>query len=528
MPFGLEPPLSLVLLASECLQEFAQSGSRGENLVTMDLSRLLRATAARVPAKTALVVGSTGEAVTFGDLDREADRVARGLAAAGVAKGDRVALGMHNVVHFPFAYFGIVRAGGVVVPLNVMLTEKEIARVLSDSEAKVALTAPPFATAVEKAAAETGTTVFSTVAWDELGKLGTPAPDPDVSEDDLAVLAYTSGTTGEPKGAMLTHGNLLANLEQQMSIPDAHVTEDDVLFLALPLFHIFGLNVTLGLLVMNGAKGVLVERFEPVPALNLIQQNKVTVVFGAPPMYTAWCATPGADQYDLSSVRLAISGAAPLPADVLRDFRDIFGVAIYEGYGLTETSPTLTSNRMTDKPRAGSIGMPLPGIELRVVDDEGNDVELGDPGEIIVRGPNVFKGYWNRDEATEQVLTDGWFRTGDIAVQDEDGYLYLVDRKRDLIIVSGFNVFPSEVEAALLLNPLVAEAAVVGQPHPYTGETVKAFVVREPGKETTEAELIADVQLHLARFKCPTSIEVVESLPHLLTGKVLRRALRAS
>jgi long-chain acyl-CoA synthetase len=265
-----------------------------------------------------------------------------------------------------------------------------------------------------------------------------------------------------------------------------------------------------------------------VPALNLIQEHKVTVVFGAPPMYTAWCATPGADQYDLSSVRLAISGAAPLPADVLREFRDIFNVQIYEGYGLTETAPTLTSNRMTEKPRAGSIGMPLPGIELRVVDESGNDVELGDPGEIVVRGPNVFKGYWNRDDATEQVFRDGWFRTGDIAVQDEDGYLYLVDRKRDLIIVSGFNVFPSEVEAALLYNPLVSEAAVIGQPHPYTGETVKAFVVLEDGKSATEEELIADVQMHLARFKCPTSIEVVDSLPHLLTGKVLRRALRAS
>jgi long-chain acyl-CoA synthetase len=284
----------------------------------------------------------------------------------------------------------------------------------------------------------------------------------------------------------------------------------------------------MGLLVMNGAKGVLVERFEPVPALDLIQRHKVTVVFGAPPMYTAWCATPGADQYDLSSVRLAISGAAPLPADVLREFRDIFNVQIYEGYGLTETAPTLTSNRMTEKPRAGSIGMPLPGVDLLVVDESGNEVELGDPGEIVVRGPNVFKGYWNREDATEQVFRDGWFRTGDIAVQDEDGYLYLVDRKRDLIIVSGFNVFPSEVEAALTQNAIVREAAVVGQPHPYTGETVKAFVVLEDGRSTTESELIADVQTHLARFKCPTSVEIVESLPHLLTGKVLRRALRAS
>jgi long-chain acyl-CoA synthetase len=370
--------------------------------------------------------------------------------------------------------------------------------------------------------------VFDTASWDDLGPLGEPFLDPSMADDDLAVLAYTSGTTGEPKGAMLTHGNLRANLEQQMSIPEAHVTEDDVLFLALPLFHIYGLNVTMGLLVMNGAKGVLVEKFEPVAALNLIQQHKVTVLFGAPPMYTAWCATPGADQYDLSAVRLAISGAAPLPADVLREFRDIFNVEIYEGYGLTETAPTLTSNRMTEKPRPGSIGKPLPGIELRLVDEAGTDVEIGDPGEIMVRGPNVFKGYWNRTDATAQVLRDGWFRTGDIAVQDEDGYLFLVDRKRDLIIVSGFNVFPSEVENALVVNPWIAEAAVIGQPHPYTGETVKAFVVLEPGTETTEAEVIAHAEQHLARFKCPTSVEIVDALPHLLTGKILRRALRAS
>ncbi len=496
--------------------------------MAMDLAQMLRETAARVPGKTAFVVGATGETVTFADVDAEADRVARGLRALGIEQGDRVAIGMHNVVHFPYAYFGILRAGAVVVPLNVMLTQEEVERLFADSKAKAALVTPPFGDVVRAAAGATDVKVIGTESWDDLGPLGDPAPDPSVSDDDVAVLAYTSGTTGEPKGAMLTHGNLRANLEQQMSIPEAHVTEDDVLFLALPLFHIYGLNVTMGLLVMNGAKGVLVEKFEPVDSLHLIQKYKVTVLFGAPPMYTAWCATPGADQYDLSSVRLAISGAAPLPADVLREFRDVFGVEIYEGYGLTETAPTLTSNRMAGKPRPGSIGKPLPGIELRLVDESGSDVELGDPGEIVVRGPNVFKGYWNRVDATAQVFRDGWFRTGDIAVQDEDGYLYLVDRKRDLIIVSGFNVFPSEVENALATNPKVAEAAVVGQPHPYTGETVKAFVVLKDGETATEAELIADVERHLARFKCPTSIEIVDTLPHLLTGKILRRALRAS
>jgi long-chain acyl-CoA synthetase len=495
----------------------------------MNLADLLREAARRNPGKKAFVVaGENGRhQMTWGEFDAAADRVAAGLATFGLTPGDRVALGMHNVVHFPVAYFGILRAGGVVVPLNVMLTEGEAARILQDSGARIALAAPPFAETVRRAAKLTAVEHFvTTEQWDELGAGGAKPEDVPVDLDALAVLAYTSGTTGDPKGVMLSHGNLLANLRQQMAIPEAHVTDEDVLFMALPLFHIFGLNVILGLLTLNGATGLLIERFDPVPALRAIQEHRVTVLFGAPTMYTAWVAVPGAEQYDLSSVRLAVSGAAPLPPDVLRDFKSIFGVEIYEGYGLTETAPTVTSNRMSTRPRPGSIGLPLPEIEFRLVDEDGADVELGDPGEIIVRGPNVFSGYWNRPDETERAFFGEWFRTGDIAVQDEDGYLYLVDRKRDLIIVSGFNVFPSEVEAALLQNPAIAEAAVLGVPHPYTGEAVKAYVVLEPGSSVDESDILADVETRLARFKCPQSVEIVESLPHLLTGKVLKRALR--
>lgn len=493
----------------------------------MNLATLLSEAAMRHPDKSALIAGSTGDRIDYRAWDGEADRVAYALSARGVVAGDRVAIGMQNVAHFAYAYFGILRAGAIVVPLNVMLTEPEIARVLGDCKPKVVLAAEPFAGTVRAAvSSDDAVEVISTDEWELLGAPGEKIADVEVSSDDIAVLSYTSGTTGEPKGAMLSHGNLLANLDQQMAIPDEQITEDDILFLALPLFHIFGLNVSLGLMAMNGATGVLVDRFEPVMALELIQRYKVTVLFGAPPMYAAWSATPGGDQYDLSSVRLAISGAAPLPIDVLRDFRAIFGVEINEGYGLTETAPTLTSNRMAARPRPGSVGKPLPDVELRVVDETGADVELGDPGEVVVRGPNVFKGYWGREEATEQVFRDGWFRTGDIAVQDEEGFLYLVDRKRDLIIVSGFNVFPSEVEAALLENPDVAEAAVVGKPHPYTGESVTANVVLQNGARVTASELINDVQSRLARFKCPTTVNVVDDLPHLPSGKVLRRALR--
>lgn len=491
----------------------------------MNLADLLSGAASSHAGKTALIVASTDERISFEQLDTEADSVAAGLRSLGVQPGDRIAIGMPNIPHFVYAYFGVLRAGAAVVPLNIMLTERETQAILQDSGAKVVLCAGPFAEIARAAGDEVDDVhVISVEDWDRLE--GTKPQRVDREDDDLAVLAYTSGTTGEPKGVMLSHGNLQANLRQQMSIPEAHVSSDDVLFLALPLFHIFGLNVTLGLLAMNAATGLLVERFEPIPALRAIAEHKVTVLFGAPTMYGAWVSVPGADQYNLSSVRLAISGAAPLPADVLRDFRDLFGVQVYEGYGLTETAPTLWSNRMVDKPRPGSVGKPLPEVEFRLIDEDGEEVELGDPGEIVVKGPNVFMGYWNRPDETERAFIDGWFRTGDIGVLDEEGYLYLVDRKRDLIIVSGFNVFPSEVESALLQNPSVKDAAVVGVPHAYTGEAVKAYVVLDDVDRPSESELMADVHSRLARFKCPSSIEVVEDLPHLLTGKVLRRALR--
>ena len=492
----------------------------------MNLADLLATTSSAHPKKVALISVGDGSKVTFAELEREANRVAGALAKAGISAGDRVAIGMPNIPHFAYAYFGVLRAGAAVVPLNIMLTEPETRAILEDSGARAVITAGPFAQVAESAASKVSQVelVVTPERWKDLGDHSPPAAN--AGGDDLAVLAYTSGTTGEPKGAMLSHNNLLANLRQQMAIPDAHVSENDVLFLALPLFHIFGLNVTLGLLAMNGATGVLMDRFDPVPALRAIMEHRITVLFGAPTMYASWVSVPGADQYDLSSVRLAISGAAPLATDVLRDFHALFGVRIYEGYGLTETAPTLWSNRMADKPRPGSVGKPLPEVEFRLLDENGDDVELGDPGEIVVKGPNVFKGYWNRPDETERAFIDGWFRTGDVGVLDEEGYLYLVDRKRDLIIVSGFNVFPSEVERALLENPDVAEAAVVGIPHAYTGEAVKAHVVLNSGADTTEAELIADVRSRLARFKCPASIEIVDELPHLLTGKVLRRALR--
>jgi long-chain acyl-CoA synthetase len=497
----------------------------------MNLSDLLRASADRHPEKVALRYGAQAPeaTLTFAEFDRASDRVATILAASGISPGDRVALGMHNLPHFAYAYFGILRAGAVAVPLNALSTQNEVRAVLEDSKARALFTAPPFEEKAAPAARDAGLEVYGEQDWAEAGKEADRFDPVPREEQDLAVLAYTSGTTSAPKGAMLTHGNLIANLDQQMAIPEARVTSSDVVLLSLPLFHIYGLNVTLGLLVMNAATGILVEQFDPVSVLRACQEHEVSVMFGAPPMYLALVSTPGADQYDLSSVRFAISGAAPLEEETLRAFRDMFGIDIFEGYGLTETAPVLTTTLMGTDPRPRSVGKPLPEVELKLVDEHGHEVERGDPGEVVVRGPNVFQGYWDRPDLTGEVfLEGGWFKTGDIGVEDEDGYLYLVDRKRDLIIVSGFNVFPAEVEDALKEDPRIAEAAVVGVPHRHTGEAVKAYVVLADGASADSSTLRNGVAERLARFKVPETIEIVDALPTSLTGKVVRRALRTS
>jgi long-chain acyl-CoA synthetase len=287
------------------------------------------------------------------------------------------------------------------------------------------------------------------------------------------------------------------------------------------------MNVILGLGIRTGATAVLVERFDPAEALELVEREKVTVLFGAPPMFSGWLALADAGPVpDVSSVRLAVSGAAPLPGDVLERFGQRFDVTIWEGYGLTESSPAVTTNALGQEAKPNSIGLPLPGVEVRLVDEHGEDVEEGDPGEIWVRGPNVFAGYWNRPEETSAVLTEGWLRTGDVAYRDEDGYLFIVDRKKDLVIVSGFNVFPKEVEDAIERHPGVVEAAVVGIPDERTGEAVQAWVVPKEGRSLSAEELQDFLRGYLARFKIPRDIRLVEELPHHVTGKVLRRALR--
>ena len=506
----------------------------------MNVADLIRDAAQDYPAKPVLVFH--GHVISFSELGDRVDLTVAALAALGVGSGDRVALLAGNVPEFVDALYGALRAGAVATPLNVMLTPEELGYILADSGAKVVVVElaylPGLLSVRDRLAALETVVVIGgppaptgTVSLEEILVQAGEPPDVETDEDDVAVIAYTAGTTASPKGAMLTHANLLANLDQMMSVPALAEASDDVVLLALPLFHIYALNVVLGLCFRNGATAVLVERFDPEGSAELVRRHGVTVLFGAPPMFASWLdhARAGGDASSLSTVRLAGSGAAPLPPAVLEGFQQRFGLTIWEGYGLTEAAPAVTTNALGEDAKPGSIGLPLPGLEVRLVDEyaeELEDVEDGDPGEIVVRGPNVFAGYWNRPEASASVVTGGWLRTGDIAYRDEEGYLFVVDRKKDLINVSGFNVFPKEVEEAIATHPAVAEVAVIGIPDERTGEAVEAWVVANEGRSVTPEQVTAHLRGYLARFKVPKVVNVVDELPHHVTGKVLRRALR--
>jgi long-chain acyl-CoA synthetase len=485
---------------------------------------------------TALV--SQGRVTTYGQLRRQAGELRGGLVRAGFEPGDRLAIVTANTWFFVVSYLAALGAGGVVVPLNPQAPAAELERELAATGARIAVVGPRgrdsfagvdrMAVELERVLVPEGVHLDAAEPLDELFD-GEAAPVVGRDEGDDAVLMFTAGTAGAPKAARLTHANLLANLQQMQAHPGLGLRADDVALGVLPLFHIFGLNAVLGLALVAGACVVLVERFDPVSSMEAVREHGVTIVPGAPPLFAAWATAPGADGGALETVRLAVSGGAPLADEVADAFRARFQLPIWQGYGLTETSPTVSSSLIGGEPRTGSIGVPLPGVEVRLVDAEGEDALSGDSGEIWVRGPNVFPGYWQDPDATAAVLTpEGWLRTGDVAVTDDDGYLYLVDRAKDLIIVSGFNVYPAEVEEALVEHPGIARAAVVGVVHPYTGEAVKAFVVPESGRHLEEDEVIEFCAERLARYKCPTSVSFVDELPQGLVGKVLRRELRGS
>jgi long-chain acyl-CoA synthetase len=486
------------------------------------------------PAAPAIV--SRGRPTTYGELAAQVASLRGGLVRLGVEPGDRIALLAANNRWFVVSYLATLGVGAVAVPLNPASPAAELRAELNAVGARVAIVGAggrdamaslgSGATRLEHVLVPDGVDLAGSTDLEEVMG-GEPAPLVDRGDDDLAVLVFTAGTSGAPKAAMLTHGNLLANLDQMQRHPGTRIQPADVAFGVLPSFHIFGLNVVLGLTLHAGASVVLVERFDPVSALETIRNHRITIVAGAPPMFQAWATMPDADPGALRTVRIAVSGAAPLSPEIADAFEARFHVPVFQGYGLTEASPTVTSSMVGGAPKPGSIGCPLPGVEVRLVDGD-EDALHGDEGEVWVKGPNVFAGYWKDGEATAAVLTaDGWLRTGDVAIADDDGYLYLVDRIKDLVIVSGFNVYPAEVEDVLLEHPGVAEVAVVGVSHPHTGETVKAFVVAAPGASLEEDELIEFCAGRLARYKCPTKVTFVDELPHGLGGKLLRRALRS-
>jgi long-chain acyl-CoA synthetase len=471
------------------------------------------------PDGAAALVGR-GVTTTYGELRADVARLRGGLVALGLRPDDRVALLCANNRLFVVSYLAVLGAGCVAVPLNPLSPPAELAAELDAVEPRAAIVGPSAARTFDHAVEH----VLGAAEVEALIAGSSPVPVVERGGGDLAALLFTAGTAGAPKAAMLTHGNLHTNIRQAQAVPEDALGPDDVVLGVLPLFHVFGLNVILGISLYAGATVVLVERFDPTTALDTVRNHGCTVVAGAPPMWSTWAGLPDVDRSAFASVRLALSGAAPLPAATVRAMEERFGVSVREGYGLTEASPVVTSSAGA---APGSIGRPVPGLSVRLVDEDGDDVPLGDPGELWVQGPNVFTGYWRDPEATASALTpDGWLRTGDVAVADADGTLRLVDRIKDLIIVSGFNVFPAEVESVLRSHPAVAEAAVVGVPHPHTGEAVKAFVVVRPGAAVEEDDLVRHCEARLARYKCPDKVLFVPELPTGAAGKVVRRTLR--
>ena len=478
---------------------------------------------------------SRGRATTYGSLRDQVAHVRGGLAGLGVGPGHRVGLLCGNGRYFVVSYLATIGLGAVAVPLNPTSPTPEIERELATVGAAAVVVEPAAIQAwsgVDRAKVPTIRSVIVTEGGESLDgavSLATllaaePVPVTEVEPDHLAVLMFTSGTAGSPRAAMLSHGNLQANLDQGRS-DGAQISAGDVVYGVLPMYHIFGLNVVLGLTLARGATVVLVQRFDPSTALDTIRERGVTVVPGAPPLWLAFSHFDDAPADSFANVRLALTGAAKMPEEAMRRLKQQFGLELREGYGLTEAAPVVTSSTgVVVKP--GSVGRVLDGIEVRLVDESGDDVVAGDPGEIWVKGPNVFQGYWNDAEATRACIDeDGWLHTGDIAMVDDEGFLFLVDRAKDLIIVSGFNVFPAEVEEVLLQHPAVEGVAVVGVPHPHTGESVKAYVKARDGVPIEEDDVIDFCAARLPHYKCPNKVWFVEDIPRGLGGKVIRRLL---
>ena len=492
----------------------------------MNLAASLARNAADNPDRVAIHLGD--QTTSYGELDDQSARVAGLLAARGIAPGTPIGIMLPNVPEFASVYYGILRTGAVVVPMNPLLKAREIAYYLGDSGAPVIfawhITAPEVEIGAKEAGAEA--ILVDPATFPDILATASPAPQVvDRAAYDTAVVLYTSGTTGHPKGAELTHANLINNVE--VSAADLfQLGPDDLIFGGLPLFHAFGQTCTLNAAIMTGASLTVLPRFDAAKALGILADQRVTIFAGVPTMFSALLHVPDRSGYDVSALRLCISGGAAMPVEVLRQFEDAFDCIVLEGYGLSETSPVASFNHPGRERKPGSIGTPIRGVEMRVVDASGAEVPQGEVGEIAIRGHNVMKGYLNRPEATaEAVSADGWFRTGDIGRVDEDGYYYSVDRKKDLIIRGGYNIYPREIEEVLYEHPEVAEAAVVGIPHPELGEEVGAAVALKPGATVTPDELRSYVKSQVAAYKYPRRVWIVDALPKGPTGKILKKEI---
>ncbi|GAA3926860.1 long-chain fatty acid--CoA ligase [Actinomadura viridis] len=512
----------------------------------LNLSVLLEDAARKTPDRDAVVFGDMR--LSYAMIDMIASQVAHLLRSRGIGVGDKVALSCPNVPYFPMVYFGILKAGAAVVPLNVLLKPREITYHLDDSDAKALFV---FEGTPELPLGEMGRAGFQgSPACEHLflmttdpGATESPYEDAELfwpalaglpgtidaaltGADDTAVILYTSGTTGQPKGAELSHSNMLMNA----FVSDAMFerTDHDVSLVVLPMFHAFGQSCVMNVGFRRRSTLVLQARFEPAEALRLMAKEKVSIFAGVPTMYWALLSDQGTVPVEevAANLHTCVSGGASLPLEVLKGFEKKFGVKVLEGYGLSETSPVASFNQPDRPTKPGSIGTPIWGVDMKLIDEEWKTVEGEGPGEIAVRGHNIMKGYYGRPEATEESIRDGWFRTGDIARRDEDGFYYIIDRSKDMIIRGGFNVYPRELEEVLMTHPAVSLAAVVGVPHDSHGEEIKAYVIRRPDATVTEEELIAWGKENFASYKYPRIVEFRDELPMTATGKILKRELR--
>jgi len=510
--------------------------------MSLNLATLLRESATKNPNKTAVAINDVS--LPYGMVHGFAQKFAGGLKKLGIKRGEHVALMMPNVPQFVISYFGSHYAANPVVPLNVLLTPDEVAYHLEDSDSAAIVVWEMF---YEQARAGfdrvAGCREIIVVKAD---RADITAPDgahnytavvmqadpvtevPDTNADDTAVILYTSGTTGKPKGAELSHFNLFYNALHMKSIELPMPKDEVTVLVTLPLFHSFGQSVLQNATILGGGTLVLLPRFEPLTAANLIKKHSVNFFAGVPTMYFALLHHPEVTEESLASLKHCVSGGAAMPVEVMNNFDKTYSVNILEGYGLSETSPVASFNPVDAEKKAGSIGLPIWGVEFRLEDDDGNVItKTGEPGEICIKGHNVMKGYYKKPEATASSIKDGWFHSGDIGTRDEDGYYFIVDRKKDMIIRGGFNVYPREVEEVLYAHEAIAEAAVIGIPDDKMGEDVKAVVALKPGASVTSEDIIAYCKEHLAAYKYPRVVDIIDELPKGPTGKILKRELRS-